>query len=290
MINILQKKYCSLIVSVCIFFLSCSQADKNQLTTEVSNNKWTEYSKTVQDSFVISVQLPEEYGKDASINYPTVYMLDANFHFPTLAATVKQYEMAGMLPPIILIGIGYKSFQLMDSLRTRDYLYPAALPSDEINAVGGGQKFNDFISNQLIPRIDSSYKTIKTNRSLLGHSFGGYFSLYALLNQTENGKTVFTNFVAASPSLWYNKFYLNQLVDKLKSRTNTDTLNIFTTVGGLENAEWDIAPGTKLSENITNANFKTVKFQHKVYSNLGHMDVAAITFIQALQAFYNKEQ
>ena len=57
----------------------------------------------------------------------------------------------------------------------------------------------------------------------------------------------------------------------------------------LENTEWDITPGIKLSENIVNAKLKTVKFQHKVYSNLGHMDVSGITFIQALQTFYNKE-
>jgi uncharacterized protein len=284
----MQKKYFCLIVLAGIVFLSCSQSHNKKLATEVTNNKWTVYSTNVQDSFVISVQLPEEYGKDTNINYPTVYMLDANFHFPILASTIRQYEMAGMLPPIILVGIGYKSFQLMDSLRTRDYLYPAALPSDEIKAIGGGQKFNDFISNQLLPYIDSCYKTNKTNRSLLGHSFGGYFTLYALLNQAENNKTFFTNFAAASPSLWYNNFYLTQLGDKLKSITNTDTLNVFTTVGGLENAEWDIAPGTKLSENIAKANFKNVKFHHKVYSNVEHMDVAAITFIQALQAFYNK--
>ena len=286
----MKKYYYILIASLSVLFLSCSQTDKKQLVSEVSKNSWTVYSEAVQDSFVISVQLPEEYGKDTTVNYPTVYMLDANFHFPILAATVKQYEKAGMLPPVILVGIGYKSFQLMDSLRNRDYLYPAALPSDEINAVGGGQKFNDFISNQLIPYIDSSYKTNKTNRSLLGHSFGGYFTLYALLNQAENNKTVFTNFAAASPSLWYSKFYLNQLSDKLKSRTSTDTLNVFATVGGLENTEWDITPGVKLSEKIVNAKLKAVKFQHKVYSNLGHMDVSAITFIQALQTFYNKEQ
>jgi len=279
----------TLIASISLLSFSCSQADKKQLATEIAKNNWTVYSTAVQDSFVISVQLPEGYGKDSSVNYPTAYMLDANFHFPILAATVKQYEKAGMLPPIILVGIGYKSFQLMDSLRNRDYLYPAALPSDEINAVGGGQKFNDFISHQLIPGIDSSYRTSKTNRSLLGHSFGGYFTLYALLNQTENNKPVFTNFAAASPSLWYSNFYLNQLPDRLKSRTTTDTLNVFATVGGLENTEWDIIPGKKLSENMVNAKLKEVKFQHKVYSNLAHMDVSAITFIQALQTFYNKE-
>ena len=111
MINIMKKHYYILTASLSVLFLSCSQTDKKQLLSEVSKNSWTVYSEAVQDSFVISVQLPEEYGKDKNVKYPTVYMLDANFHFPILAATAKQYEKAGMLPPIILVGIGYKSFK-----------------------------------------------------------------------------------------------------------------------------------------------------------------------------------
>ncbi|CAN5139565.1 alpha/beta hydrolase-fold protein [soil metagenome] len=284
----MKKIYISLFLSVISILSACSHTNQKEVNTNTLNKEWTVFSKAVQDSFVISIQLPEQYNMGTKTNYPTAYILDANFHFLILASTKTQYEKGGILPPIILIGIGYKSFELMDSLRTRDYLYPAALPSDEINAIGGGNKFYDFIANQLIPYIDSTYKTDKTNRSLLGHSFGGYFSLYALLNQAENGKTVFKNFAAASPSLWYNNFYLNQLAEKLKNRTNKDTLNIFTTVGGLENAEWDIAPGQKLADSMTN--IKDIKFQHKVFSDLGHMDVPAITFTKALQAFYTDDK
>jgi hypothetical protein len=280
----MQKKHFRLFIITAIAVSACSHIDRKVFNSNVISKELNVYSKAVQDSFVISIQLPEKYDKDSLKNYPTVYMLDANFHFPILASTVRQYEKAGILPPIILIGIGYKSFELMDSLRVRDDLYPAAMPSDEVNAIGGGSKFYDFITNQLIPYIDSTYKTEKINRTLLGHSFGGYFSLYALLNQVENGKTIFKNFAAASPSLWYNKFYLNQLTKKLKNRGNKDTLNVFTTVGGLENTEWDIVPGKKLADSFTN--ITDIKFQHEVYSDLGHMDVAAISFIKALQAFY----
>ncbi|PWU05208.1 MAG: hypothetical protein C5B52_00005, partial [Bacteroidetes bacterium] len=145
-------------------------------------------------------------------------------------------------------------------------------------------KFFDFIGNQLIPQIDSAYKTEKTNRTLLGHSFAGYFVLYSLLNQSESNTTTFKNFGAASPSLWYNNYYLNRLPLKLKSRVNKDTVNIFTTVGGLEGPEWDLAPGKNLSDSMSK--IKDLKIQHKVYSELGHMDVPLISFTKALQEFY----
>jgi predicted alpha/beta superfamily hydrolase len=135
---------------------------KNETADNNLTEEFTLYSNAVQDSFVISVQLPEDYYKDSIANYPVVFLLDANFHFPMLAATVRQYEKGELLPPLIL-GIGYKSFQLMDSLRVRDYMYPAALPSDEMNASGSGKKFDKFITTQLIPYIDSNFKTNKSN-------------------------------------------------------------------------------------------------------------------------------
>ena len=281
-----MSKICSLVFASLIF-CSCSESN-NKTANNDSNKKITIYSATIQDSFVISVQLPEAYNKDSDTKFPVVYMLDANFHFPMLAATVKQYEKAGLLPPLILTGIGYKSFELMDSLRVRDYLYPAALPSDEMNAVGGGKKFADFIISQLIPYIDSNYHTDKTNRSLVGHSFGGYFSLYALLNQMETKRTDFKNFVSASPSLWYNNFYLDRLTNHFKKADNKNSLNIFLSVGGLEDSTWNISPVRKFARQIDNGGMKNINFQYKIYNDLGHMDMAQLSFIKGLQQFYNK--
>ena len=284
----MKKEYPYFILITCIVLFACSPSAKQDANSNSLNKEFSIYSNTIEDSFFISVQLPVDYYKNPTAKYPTVYVLDANFHFPMLASVIRQYEKGGMLPPIILVGIGYKSFKLMDSLRVRDYMYPAALPSDEMNAVGGGKNFADFLTNQLVPNIDSNYNSEKSNRALLGHSFGGYFSLYAILNQIENNKTVFKNFGSASPSLWYNNFYLNQLTKKLMTRNNRDTLNIFMTVGGLEDSTWNISPVRKLGNDILNADIKDIKFQSKVYSDLGHIDVATITFTKALQRFYQQ--
>lgn len=131
------------------------------------------YSKAVKDSLYIQTQLPLAYGDSSTKRYPVAVVLDANFHFPMLVASVHQYEKAGLLPPLILVGVGYKSFAAMDSLRARDYLYPAALPADELKAPGGGESFRQFLSRELLPMIDSTYRTTTQNRTLLGHSFGG---------------------------------------------------------------------------------------------------------------------
>lgn len=151
-----------------------------------------------------------------------------------LAPILHQYERGGLLPPLILVSIGYKTFNLMDSLRVRDFMFPASIPSDEMEAIGGGQKFYHFITDELLPKIDSTYSVDQDRRTLLGHSFGGYFSLLALLTQVENKRNDFTGFVSASPSLWYNDYYLFKMLPVLKASDLKDTVNVFLSVGEKE--------------------------------------------------------
>lgn len=245
------------------------------------------YSKEIKDTFNISVQLPLEYKEKGSKHYPVVVVTDANFYYPMLAPVMHQYEKAGLLPLLILVGIGYKSFKTMDSLRVRDYLYPKSIPSDEMNAIGGGQRFYQFITRNLLPKIDSNYRTESRTRTLLGHSFGGYFSLYVLLEQLNQNRNDFNGFVSASPSLWYNNNYLFQLPQKLK--TSKDSLNVFLSVGAMETPEeWTVQPLKNMSKQLKDAGLKNVKLNTEVYTHLDHMDAGLISFIRGMELIYEE--
>lgn len=172
----------------------------------------------------------------------------------------------------------------MDSLRVRDYLYPLALPPDEIKAPGGGEQFRQFISRELLPSIDSKYRTTTKDRSLLGHSFGGYFALYTLLNQAKNKTREFQNFVAASPPVWYNNYYLNQLPTQLATLDRSDSTQLFLSVDGQENPQWDIKPNRDLANKLSLVS--TLKVLGGSYNQLGHLDTGQLSFLKGLQAFY----
>lgn len=281
-INMLRIISLALLIA---YFSSCKEGN-NIMPDIPTSGQVTMYSKAVKDSFVITVQTPDDYTVDKHKLYPSVYVLDANFHFPIVASVAKQYERAGLLPPLVLVGVGYPSFQLMDSLRVRDYLYPAATPGDEVKASGGGPAFYDFLHQELIPYVDSNYRTDKQNRTLEGHSFGGYFTLYALWKQAEKGPTVFKNFLAASPSVWYHNFYMDTLGIKLKNRVEKDSIALYMTVGGSEDPKWDITPGKKVADNIKEISPANMRIEYTVFSNTGHMDAATISVVKGLQYFF----
>jgi len=270
----------ALIVLLAITLAGCtSKYATNQ--KEDSLIKFTKYSESVKDTFYISVQLPAEYFKSPEKKFRTAVLVDGNFYFPMMASIISQYETAGLLEPIILVGVGYKSFKSMDSLRVRDYLFPKALPSDEMEAIGGGQNFYTFLTKELLPEIDSYYRTDANRRALLGHSFGGYFVLYSLLNQLQNKTNDFDTFISASPSLWYNNFYLNQLPEQLAR--GEGPLGIFISVGSQEDSTWSVNPVKNMTVELQKRNIKDLQVRSRIYNHLDHMDVAVLSFTKGLQ-------
>lgn len=261
-----------------ILLTACSATEKNKDRDDLH---FTQYSEFVKDTFYIDIQLPKEYKENPDKKYPTLVFVDGNFYFPVMAPIFHQYEKTGLLEPFIVVGIGYKSMKTMDSLRARDYLFPKALPSDELKADGGGQNFYNYIAKELLPKIDSEFRTDMADRTLLGHSFGGYFVLFSLLNQSAKQTNDFKYFISASPTLWYNGFYLNKLPEQLL--TNEKKLGLYLSVGALEDSTWAVDPVKNLTQEFQNKEIKRLDFKSRIFNHLDHMDVSILTFTKGLQ-------
>lgn len=238
------------------------------------------YSNTVQDSFSIFVQLPEDYGKKNHQRHPVIYHLDGNAYFEQVCDAVRQRKQnKGATAPII-VGIGYGNAYLMDSLRARDYTFPPAPAEDSLLISGGGDKFYSFIKSVLIPHIDSVYQTDSANRTIMGHSFGGYFVLYALLRNylDEGNTTIFNNYVAASPSFAYGKNYLHKQLEALDRvrQLNKRPLKLFLTMGERELDADGNYYFKALLESLEGID--AIELQSKIYKDMEHMGTAVPSF------------
>lgn len=261
-------------------------------------NTFCLYSKNVSDTFTISVNLPNDYKEQQSEKYPVVYLLDANLYFDIIAATLKKYSDVGLAPSVILVGIGYKDFQTMDSLRNRDDTYPTEIPEYEMSISGGADKFLAFITNELSPKIDKEYNVDTTRRVLMGHSLGGYFTTYAFLQHLTGKTNCFNSYIAASPSIHYNKYWLlDQLKEAAPSKRNQKKTNLYITYGGLEDAEGQSDSSIVKPADLTNQLLRLfsmkdssmVNYKADIFSNLDHMDTQLPTFIKGLQWALNEE-
>ncbi|MGN7786861.1 alpha/beta hydrolase [Niabella sp. 22666] len=233
------------------------------------------YSNNVHDSFTVYVNLPADYWLDRSKHFPVVYLLDANLYFDIMATVLNNYAAVGLAPPVILAGIGYKDFPAMDSLRNRDYTFPTAIAEYEMPVSGGAPQFLAFITNELAPSLDRQFRTDTLQQTLMGHSLGGYFTCYALQQRLAGKQHRFRNYIAASPSLHYNHYFLpNELKNEVPARH--DSLNVYITFGGLEKQD-------SLCRQLPLLFPTSITKKIDIYSALDHMDTQLPSFIKGLQ-------
>lgn len=155
------------------------------------------YSEILKQSRDIYVQFPEGFDPESDRKYPIVYILDGENLLPALTVTQKFY-MGGFLPDMILIGVSNQEN------RTRDLTPSVVEPSYGPN--GGAAQFLRFIGEELIPYVEENYPA-SDYRTLIGHSYGGLFSIYTLIHQPQ----LFENFLAIDPSLdWDDQLMLRQ--------------------------------------------------------------------------------
>lgn len=64
---------------------------------------------------------------------------------------------------------------------------------------GGAQEFLSFLREELVPRIEAHFPADPYNRTLVGHSLAGLFTLHTLFQEPR----VFNRFVTGSPAIGY---------------------------------------------------------------------------------------
>lgn len=235
--------------------------------------------------FSFFVRLPRNYSKNSNQTYPVIYLLDGNAYFDQVAHAVDSYVKKKKIVDPIVVGIGYENAYVMDSLRSRDYTFLDALPADSFNISGQGDKFYTFIKTKLVTYIDLAYRTDKSNRTIMGHSLGGYFVLYSLTKNLTDS-LVFTNFIAASPSLYYHDNYFATEISRAPIyQRNIESLKLYLTMGELEVLESQSNDFKIVEKMLTD---KKISVQAEVYKGLEHMGTAIPTFENGIQLFLVK--
>ena len=174
-------------------------------------------SSILNETRSISIYLPDDYAYSEA-EYPVLYLLDGGTHLQHASGAVDYLSTQGSIPDIIVVAI-----HNID--RSRDF---SPVHVDNIPTSGGAEKFLGFLSKELVPHLDESYRTAGFN-ILLGHSFGGTFIGYTLLAEPD----LFDAYLAVSPYLMYaDNLVVKKASEKLKPFK--DTKYFYMTVGNEE--------------------------------------------------------
>lgn len=163
-------------------------------------------SKFLKEEQKLTVYIPDDYGDRPKHGYPVMYMLDGKYYKNSAQGIISGLYDNWVMPDTILVTIDNED-------RIRDYT-PSPHETYE-GATGGAEPFLDYIEQELIPFVESRYRT-RDFRVLVGHSLGGLFSLHTLHSRPG----LFTAHFALSPSLhWGDKETVKKLKTYLSSKT-----------------------------------------------------------------------
>ncbi|OEK00555.1 hypothetical protein BFP97_03110 [Roseivirga sp. 4D4] len=189
-----------------------------------NTQQFTFNSSHINDDFEIMVSLPLGY-QQSSTRYKVLYVLDANVTFGMTHDIQTLISFEPENPPMIIVGIGYKDFGNWIQKRARDYM-PSKVKSAP--GSGGAAKFMTFLEEQLIPHINSKYRTTE-EKIIYGHSTAGLFGLYVLLKKPG----MFDGYIITSPSVDEDSGYSLELLNSATS-VPTKQVRVFTSYGTKE--------------------------------------------------------
>lgn len=162
----------------------------------VPAQRHTVTSAVLGEDRVVMIRTPANYGANGE-RYPVLYMTDGPQQFGHTCATIEFLARNRRMPEMIVVGIA-------NTDRTRD-LTPTNVKRnggegpDPFATSGGADKFLLFVETELIPFVESNYRT-QPYRIFAGHSFGGLLAVHALATRPE----LFNAYIAVSPSLWWD--------------------------------------------------------------------------------------
>jgi hypothetical protein len=214
-----------LTIGLIIFFQEfvTAQGNQNQQFLQKVGVVDSLYSEILSESRKVYIQIPSSFNPSKNQKYPVVFILDGEIFLPTVN-DVQNYYSGGFTPEMVLVGIVNDKNRVRD-LTTSTITAKYGMSFNEKN--GEADNFRKFIEKELIPFIESKYP-VTNYRTLIGHSYGGLFTISTLINQPN----LFSNYLAIDPSLdWDDQKLLNE-AHKIIATQNYENKALFMSLSG----------------------------------------------------------
>lgn len=220
------------------------------------------------------VHLPDGYARGTEKKYPIVYVLDGQWDFKLLASIYGGLRYDQVVPELIVVGVTYSGESPnYGALRAMDYT-----PTSVKNIPGSGDapKFLAFFKTELIPFIEANYPTDPSRRVLLGSSYGGLFTLYAMFSDPE----LFRSYVAVSPDGPYDDRYGFEQEAAYARKRRDLPVNLYLAVGEKEGLKQPVEDFAKI---VSERGYTSLKVTSRVVEGEGHSGVKPEAFNRGLR-------
>jgi predicted alpha/beta superfamily hydrolase len=229
-------------------------------------------SKKLDKYRQLSVSLPPSYDRDSKKTYPLLFLLDGDYLFDPFQGAVSYGNYWDDLPEVIIVGL----HQNKDNERFDDCTFDETTGLPE----GKGESFFEFIGGELIPYIQTKYRT-SNFKIIAGHDLtAGFMNLFLYKDNP-----LFNAYISLSPELPL------EMETRVAERLATFKQNMFyyqsSGDGDLKKMRAKI---TTLDENIKAANISTLNYKYDDFKGASHYSLVLYSIPNALYQFFASYQ
>ena len=248
------------------------------------------------------ISVPVSYFTSEGSKYPVIYTMDPYRAFAIMKGLTDVLSFpTPLIEEVIIVGVGYGGEERTEVMnwalgRTRDYtpvyspdvedLYKRRLaasgaPDVEVQT-GGAPLFLEFMGKELIPFIESNYRTDSQKRVFTGYSLGGLFGTFVLFHQPE----LFSKYFLGSPSLHFSNRISFEYENSYASQHSDLKAEILFTVGALEERTFENV--LEMEKLLSSRNYENLQMDVAIFEGENHTSCYPGAISRALTVLLGK--
>lgn len=231
-------------------------------------------SKYTKETYKIDVQIPFGYHSNNN-SYPVLYTLDGNVTFGMVSDITKLLYFEKPHSAVIVVGVGYKTYKDWISKREHD-LMPTT------KSIEGVDLFLKFIKDELIPFVNTNFRTNKKENIIYGHSSAAIFGFYSMFKNP----TIFKNYILTSPSVDEDDGYTVQMEKDFYVKSKELNIALYSAMGKSEKATL-INSYESFVQQLKSRNYKQLYYQTDILDGT-HMSIMAPAFVKGFEYIFKE--
>ncbi len=247
----------------------------------------TERAKGWDWDHEVRIYLPPSYDQ-TDRKYPTLWVTDNSLELMQAALTG---DSIGFTPEIIVVAVGppgdinpleFQRRRTYDFIPAKEELGPllGAAPG-----IGGAAGFLDFFVNQLRPMLAKEYRLDLDDQAYAGHSGGGQFGLYVLLNKPES----FHKYIISSPAAYQTWLDMEA---RYHEKNKDLKAKVFLSAGEAEFAHplWSASQVgstvATMAERLTTRGYPSLELTVRIFAGEDHITVMPVAYTRGIRALW----
>ena len=282
----IKKHYVAKVLITFLLFLQYTVNSQNGTSFSIGKT-FKIHSKILNEDRNYILELPSSYEKGET-KYPVLVLLDGEMSYHSHSGILNHMTQGRQIPEMIIVAITNVD-------RNRDYTPTKYLTNlngssavENHKTTGGSAQFLQFIEQELLPKVEKSYRT-NGFKTLVGISHGGLLVGSAFLSK----ETTFNGFVSMDPSFWWdNQYLIKQLestnLDQIKNKrfylSTADKFENFDRIPHVFTA--NINSHENFNATLKNKGFSPNNVALEYFKEENHWTVALMSLYHGMQFIY----